>query len=113
MSKRSLSVFFVYLAKAFAMVEGSLKRLDPEFNYFTYLEPVFQKEVAATIDVEGALLNAAQMPATIKNIGQTVRDLEKSRAAMRRSMKKTRRQIRAQYVYCTLVIDQDSVSSPY
>ena len=104
--------FFVYLAKAFAMVEGSLKRLDPEFNYFTYLEPVFQKEVAATIDVEGALLNAAQMPATIKNIGQTVRDLEKSRAAMRRSMKKTRRQIRyAQYsILCTLVaIDQDSV----
>jgi predicted unusual protein kinase regulating ubiquinone biosynthesis (AarF/ABC1/UbiB family) len=89
---------FVYLAKAFTLVEGTLKKLDPEFNYFNYLEPLIKKRVTDTIDIKKVLATTTAMPTTVKNISTAVLGLEKSRAAMKRSLKKTRRQIRlAQY----------------
>ena len=89
---------FIYLAKAFTLIEGTLKKLDPEFNYFTYLEPLIQQRVSDSIDVRKVLETTTAMPTTVKNISTAVLGLEKSRAAMKRSLKKTRREIRlAQY----------------
>lgn len=89
---------FVYLAKTFTLVEGTLKKLDPSFNYFTYLEPLIQRRVADTVDVRKILETTTTMPTTVKNISTAVLGLEKSRAAVKRSLKKTRREIRlAQY----------------
>lgn len=91
---------FIYLAKTFTLVEGSLKKLDSEFNYFTYLEPLIQQRVSDSIDIDvrKILETTTAMPTTVKNMSTAVLGLEKSRAAMKRSLKKTRREIRlAQY----------------
>lgn len=95
-----LPSFVVYLARAFTMVEGQLKRLDPEFSYYTYLEPIMMNKLqnVADVSIRETLVSAARLPTTINNISATVLNLEKQRAAVKRSLKKTRREIRsAQY----------------
>lgn len=102
---------FIYLAKTFSIVEGLCLSLDPSFNYFTYLEPIIKEKISDTIDVNEMLQTTAEMPTRIKNISAAVLGLEKSRAAVKRSLKKTRKEIRfAQYsILCTLVaFEQDN-----
>ena len=85
---------FVYLAKTFSIIEGICVSLDPEFNYYTYLEPMLREQFADTIDIGQMLLKTSEMPARVQNISKAVLGLEKSKAAMKRSMAKTRREIR-------------------
>jgi ubiquinone biosynthesis protein len=96
---------FIYLAKTFSTVEGLCLKLDPEFNYFTYLEPLITSNVTGSVDVRSMLMTTAEMPTRIKNISTAVLSLEKSRAAVKRSLKKTRREIRfAQYsILCAMI----------
>jgi len=96
---------FIYLAKTFSTVEGLCIKLDPEFNYFTYLEPLITSQVTESIDMKSMLMTTAEMPTRIKNISTAVLSLEKSRAAVKRSLKKTRREIRfAQYsILCAMI----------
>ena len=99
---------FIYLAKAFTTVEGICLKLDPDFNYFTYLEPILKEQLAETIDVRDMLMRTAEMPTRIKNISTAVLGLEKSRAATKRSIEKTRREIRmGQYsILCAMMADR-------
>ena len=102
---------FIYLAKTFSTVEGLCLKLDPEFNYFTYLEPIIQEKITKNVDVQGMMMSAVEMPLRIKNMSTAVLSLEKSRAAVKRSLKKTRREIRfAQYsILCALLAtEQDN-----
>ena len=85
---------FVYLAKTFSIIEGICVQLDPKFNYFTYLEPMIKQQFAEAIDIQEALMKTAEMPSKIRNISKAVLGLEKSKAAMKRSMSKTRQEIR-------------------
>ena len=85
---------FIYLAKSFSIIEGICLKLDPEFNYFTYLEPMIKQQFVESIDIQDALMKTAEMPAKIRNISTAVLGLEKSKAAMKRSMSKTRQDIR-------------------
>lgn len=85
---------FVYLAKSFSLIEGICVQLDPEFNYFTYLEPMIKQQFVESIDIQQALMNTAEMPSKIRNISKAVLGLEKSKTAMKRSMAKTREDIR-------------------
>jgi len=85
---------FVYLAKSFSLIEGICVQLDPEFNYFTYLEPMIKQQFVESIDLQEALMKTVEMPSKIRNISKAVLGLEKSKAAMKRSMSKTRREIR-------------------
>jgi ubiquinone biosynthesis protein len=85
---------FIYLAKSFSLIEGICLNLDPEFNYFTYLEPMIKQQFVESIDIQDALMKTAEMPAKIRNISTAVLGLEKSKAAMKRSMSKTRQEIR-------------------
>ena len=96
---------FIYLAKTFSIVEGLCLKLDPEFNYFTYLEPIIQNKVSQSIDMSSMVKTVAEMPTRVKNLSTAVLSLEKSRAAVKRSLKKTRKEIRyAQYsILCTLI----------
>ena len=96
---------FIYLAKTFSIIEGLCLELDPEFNYFTYLEPIIQNKVSQSIDMSSMVKTVAEMPTRVKNLSTAVLSLEKSRAAVKRSLKKTRREIRyAQYsILCTLI----------
>jgi len=85
---------FVYLAKSFSLIEGICIQLDPEFNYFTYLEPMIKQQFVESVDIQDAIMKTAEMPAKIRNISTAVLGLEKSKAAMKRSMSKTRQDIR-------------------
>ena len=85
---------FVYLAKTFSLIEGICVELDPNFNYFTYLEPMIKQQFVETIDIQDAVMKTVEMPNKIRNISTAVLGLEKSKAAMKRSMAKTRQEIR-------------------
>tara|TARA_B000000477_G_C6095474_1_gene229671 strand:- start:4073 stop:5566 length:1494 start_codon:yes stop_codon:yes gene_type:complete len=85
---------FVYLAKSFSLIEGICVQLDPEFNYLAYLEPMITQQFVDSIDIQEALTKTAEMPAKIRNISKAVLGLERSRAVIRRSISKTRREVR-------------------
>ncbi|MAB60932.1 MAG: hypothetical protein CMO46_10420 [Verrucomicrobiales bacterium] len=85
---------FVYLAKSFSLIEGICLQLDPNFNYITYLEPMLAQQFVDSIDIQDAITKTVEMPAKIRNISTAVLGLEKSKAAMKRSMSKTRQDIR-------------------
>jgi predicted unusual protein kinase regulating ubiquinone biosynthesis (AarF/ABC1/UbiB family) len=99
---------FVYLAKSFSLIEGICLQLDPEFNYFTYLEPMIQQQFMESIDIGEILMTTTSIPSTIGKINTSVLGLEKSRAAMKRSISKTRQDIQVvQYsVVCALLAQQ-------
>ena len=99
---------FVYLAKSFSIIEGICLQLDPDFNYFTYLEPMIQQQIMETINVGEAARSAAEIPAKIGKISTAVLGLEKSRGNIKRSIVKTQREIKIlQYsVICTLLADR-------
>jgi len=85
---------FVYLAKSFSLIEGICLQLDPDFNYFTYLEPMIQQQFVESVNIQETLVKTVEMPTKIRNISTAVLGLEKSKAAMKRSMSKTRQEIR-------------------
>ena len=89
-----LPTSFIYLAKAFSLVEGTCLKLDPDFNYYTYLEPIVKDKVSEAIDIKGMLKTTSEMPTRIKNISTAVLNLEKSRTAMKRSLDRTQREVR-------------------
>src|SRR6056300_857352 len=99
---------FVYLAKSFSLIEGICLQLDPDFNYFTYLEPMIQQQFIDSIDISEIITRTTEIPSKIGKISSTVLGLEKSRASMRRSMVKTRQEIRVvQYsVICALLAER-------
>jgi len=102
---------FIYLAKAFTLVEGQAKQLDEDFNYYTYLEPILKDKIKDVVDVKSYVSTAAQMPTTIANISTAVAGLERSRSAMKRQIDRARREVRfAQYsILCAMVaVEQDN-----
>lgn len=105
-----LPTSFIYLAKAFSLVEGTCLKLDPDFNYYTYLEPIVKDKVTEAIDIQGMLQTTSEMPTRIKNISSAVLNLEKSRTAMKRSLDRTQREVRFA-LYSTLsailAVEQD------
>jgi ubiquinone biosynthesis protein len=105
-----LPTSFIYLAKAFSLVEGTCLKLDPDFNYYTYLEPIVKDKVSEAIDIKGMLKTTSEMPTRIKNISTAVLNLEKSRTAMKRSLDRTQREVRFA-LYSTLsailAVEQD------
>src|SRR6056300_1135323 len=42
---------FVYLAKTFSTIEGTCVKLDPDFTYIEYLEPILREQVSDAIDI--------------------------------------------------------------
>lgn len=96
---------FVYLAKTFTTIEGTCVALDPGFTYYEYLEPMIQSQVADVIDLRKMLQTTVEMPSKIRDINLTVLGLEKSRTTMKRSMEKTRRELKVvQYSVVSTVL---------
>jgi len=89
---------FVYLAKAFSTVEGTCIKLDKNFNYYDYLEPMIRDQLVDSFDIQDMFSTSFEMPSRIRNISKAVLGLEESRASMKRSLEKTRCEVRyAQY----------------
>ena len=99
---------FVYLAKAFSTIEGICLKLDPNFNYFTYLEPLIQQQIIESVDVGEIFMKTTEIPGTIGKINTSVLGLQKSRGSMKRAMIKTQQEIRlVQYsVVCALLAER-------
>ena len=99
---------FVYLAKAFSTIEGICLKLDPDFNYFTYLEPLIQQQIIESVDVGEIFMKTTEIPGTIGKINTSVLGLQKSRGSMKRAMIKTQQEIRlVQYsVVCALLAER-------
>jgi predicted unusual protein kinase regulating ubiquinone biosynthesis (AarF/ABC1/UbiB family) len=105
---------FVYLAKAFSTIEGICIKLDPDFNYFTYLEPLIQQQIIESVDVGDIFMKTTEIPGTIGKINTTVSGLQKSRGSMKRTMIKTRQEIKiVQYsVVCALLAEKFGDNPP-
>ncbi len=96
---------FVYLAKAFSTVEGTCIKLDENFNYYEYLEPMIKDQFIESFDIQEALSTSMEMPSRIRNISTAVLGLEESRTSMKRSLEKTRKEMRyTQYSVLTAVL---------
>ena len=85
---------FVYLAKTFSTIEGTCIKLDSDFTYIEYLEPILREQVSDAIDIGSMFSTATEMPSRIKNISTALLGMEKSRASMKRSMEKSRKEMR-------------------
>ena len=105
---------FVYLAKAFSTIEGICLKLDPDFNYFTYLEPLIQQQIIESVDVGDIFMKTTEIPGTIGKISTAVSGLQKSRGSMKRTMIKTRQEIKiVQYsVVCALLAEKFGDNPP-
>ena len=105
---------FVYLAKAFSTIEGICLKLDPDFNYFTYLEPLIQQQIIESVDVGDIFMKTTEIPGTIGKISTAVSGLQKSRGSMKRTMIKTRQEIKiVQYsVVCALLAEKFGDNQP-
>jgi predicted unusual protein kinase regulating ubiquinone biosynthesis (AarF/ABC1/UbiB family) len=105
---------FVYLAKTFSTIEGTCVALDPMFTYYDYLEPMLQETVEDAIDVRKILTTAVEMPGRIREINSAVLNLEKSRTTMKRSMEKTRREVKsAQYTVLSTIFATSMIEHGY
>jgi predicted unusual protein kinase regulating ubiquinone biosynthesis (AarF/ABC1/UbiB family) len=104
---------FVYLAKAFSLIEGICIQLDPDFNYFTYLEPLVEEQFMEAFDIGEIVANTASIPGKVTKINTAVLGLERSRATMKRSMIRTQRELRAvQYSVACAVLAQTFNDTP-
>ena len=105
---------FVYLAKAFSTIEGICIKLDPDFNYFTYLEPLIQQQIIESVNVGDIFMKTTEIPGTIGKINTAVSGLQKSRGSMKRTMIKTRQEIKiVQYsVVCALLAEKFGDNPP-
>jgi predicted unusual protein kinase regulating ubiquinone biosynthesis (AarF/ABC1/UbiB family) len=105
---------FVYLAKAFSTIEGICIKLDPDFNYFTYLEPLIQQQIIESVNVGDIFMKTTEIPGTIGKINTAVSGLQKSRGSMKRTMIKTRQEIKiVQYsVVCALLAEKCGDNPP-
>jgi ubiquinone biosynthesis protein len=105
---------FVYLAKAFSTIEGICLKLDPDFNYFTYLEPLIQQQIIESVDVGDIFMKTTEIPGTIGKISTAVTGLQKSRGSMKRTMVKTQQEVRlVQYsVLCALLAEKFGDNPP-
>lgn len=96
---------FIYLAKTFSTIEGICVKLDPDFTYYEYLEPLIQEQVSDIIDVNKILSTTAEMPSRIKDISTAVLGLEKSRSSMTRKLEKTRKEIQnSQFILLMAIV---------
>jgi len=74
----------IYLAKTFSTIEGICIKLDEDFTYYKYLEPMLRDEL--DIDFRETFSMISDMPSKIRDIDKTVVRLEKSKTVMRKSI---------------------------
>lgn len=84
-----LPTSIIYLAKAFATVEGICIKLDPDFTYYSYLEPILKDMIGTEVfDVRSTIKMIVDIPSKIRDIDKSVVNLEKSRTEMKKEISK-------------------------
>jgi ubiquinone biosynthesis protein len=79
---------FIFLARAFSLLDGQCRQLDPDFTFAKYIEPMVRKEVTNSIDIGKMAVVAMEMPTRIRSMSSSILAMEKSRGSMRRSLEK-------------------------
>lgn len=84
-----LPTSIVYLAKAFTTVEGICIKLDPDFTYYSYLEPLLKDMIGENMfDVRSTMKMIVDIPSKIRDIDKSVVNLEKSKTEMKSEISK-------------------------
>ena len=55
-----------------------MRKLDSDFTYIEYLEPILREQVSDVIDIGDIFSTATEMPNRVKNISTAVLGMEKS-----------------------------------
>lgn len=73
-----LPVEMMFIIKSFITIEGICTKLDPEFNYYTYLQPLLTETFMDTVNIQKFALDMSQVPGQLKDIGNTLYTIEKN-----------------------------------
>lgn len=82
---------FLFLAKSFTTIDGICQQLDPDFNFIDYIEPMVDD---IPVDFGGITRASIEMPSRIRSINESINELERSRSKLRRSIEKSREDMR-------------------
>ena len=100
---------FLFLAKSLTTIDGICQQLDPDFNFITYIESMMEDTmVMPSIDVNEITRTSFEMPVRVRSINEAVNNLDKSRSSMKRSIEKTRKELKTvQYSLMMVLISQN------
>ena len=103
---------FLFLAKSFTTIDGICQQLDPNFNFIDYIEPMID-EIPDSIDFGGITRASIEMPSRIRSINESINELERSRSRLRRSIERSREDMRfMQYSILTAILAEHFVDRP-
>lgn len=100
---------FLFLAKSFTTIDGICQQLDPNFNFIDYIEPMIDD---TPVDFSGITRASIEMPSRIRSINESINELERSRSKLRRSIEKSREDMRfMQYSILTAILAENFVDN--
>lgn len=79
---------FLFLAKSLITIDGICRSLDPSFNFIAYIEPMIEDEIPQ-IDFSDITRTSIEMPIRVRTMSETVQNMERSRATIKRKLDKT------------------------
>lgn len=104
---------FLFLAKSFTTIDGICRQLDPGFNFVDYLEPMIVEEVQNSINIGEMTRASMEMPTRIRSISDSIGDMEKSRLKIKRSLEKTRTDMKTtQYTLLSAMVADNFREEP-
>ena len=103
---------FLFLAKSFTTIDGICQQLDPNFNFIDYIEPMVE-DIPESIDFGSITRASIEMPSRIRSINESINELERSRSRLRRSIEKSREDMRfMQYSILTAILAEHFIDKP-
>ena len=103
---------FLFLAKSFTTIDGICQQLDPNFNFIDYIEPMVE-DIPESIDFGSITRASIEMPSRIRSINESINELERSRSKLRRTIEKSREDMRSmQYSILAAILAEHFVDKP-
>ena len=103
---------FLFLAKSFTTIDGICQQLDPDFNFIDYISPMVD-DIPESIDFSSMTRASIEMPSRIRSINDSIIELEKSRTKLKRSIEKSRDDMKyMQYSILTAILAEHFVDTP-
>ena len=104
---------FLFLAKSFTTIDGICRQLDPKFNFVDYIEPMIVEEVQNSINIGEMTRASMEMPTRIRSISESLGDMEKSRLKIKRSIEKSRTDMKStQYTLLSAMVADNVREEP-
>ena len=94
----------IFLGKSLTLLEGICKQLDPQFNFFSVLEPYVTDNIMDSIDLQQMASSTLEMPSRIRSISTSVNTLEKQRRSIKRNFERVRTQLQITQVLLIILL---------